>query len=156
MGRKKGFTLLELMVTLAIVGILSATAIPLYHIWTQRAYGTEAALMMKQIMDGEIMYYLAHDEFFPEGSGSTVTVRQDGSADPGDALSQIEEALKVAIPTGHHLDYTIQNSDSFCVVQIDGEFPLFKNDQHYLWAVIDTEGKIQYVSMGELAALLGG
>ena len=156
MSRKEGFTLLELMVTLVIVGVLAATAIPLYHTWTQRAYGTEAALMMKQIMDGEIMYYLAHDEFFPEGSGSTVTVRKDGTTVPGDALTQIRKALKVVIPTGHHLDYTIQNSDSFCVVQIDGEFPLFKNDQRYLYAVIDTEGKIQYVTLAELAGFLGG
>jgi prepilin-type N-terminal cleavage/methylation domain-containing protein len=156
MRRKGGFTLLELMVTLLILGVLSATAMPLYHTWTQRAYGTEAALMMKQIMDGEIMYFLAHDEFFPEGSGSMVMVREDGTAVPGNALSEIKEALKVAIPAGHHLDYTIQNYGPFCLVQIDAVFPLFKNGQRYLWAVIDGEGRVQYVSLGELASLLGG
>jgi hypothetical protein len=112
--------------------------------------------MMKQIMDGEIMYFLAHDEFFPEGSGSMVMVREDGTAVPGNALSEIKEALKVAIPAGHHLDYTIQNYGPFCLVQIDAVFPLFKNGQRYLWAVIDGEGRVQYVSLGELASLLGG
>jgi prepilin-type N-terminal cleavage/methylation domain-containing protein len=156
MGRQRGFTVIELMVVSAIVGILFATAMPLYHTWTQRAYGTEAALMMKQIMDGEIMYYLAHDEFFPEGDGTSYSVFSDGTANPGDAFARINEALKVAIPTGHYLDYTIQNSGLFCVVQIDAPFPLFKDDQRSLWAVIDTEGKVQYVSAAELAVLLGG
>jgi len=154
---QRGFTFIELMVTVLILGVLSATAIPFYHTWMQRAYGTEAALMMKQIMDGEIMYYLSNDAFFPEGSGSTVTVMEDGTAAPASAFSDIKEALHVVIPVGHHLDYTIQNSGSFCVVQIDAPFPLFSNGDPYLYAVIYPDGNlIEPVSVAELAVLLGG
>lgn len=143
------------MITLAIIGILSATAIPLYHTWTQRAYGTEANLMMKEIMDGEIMYFLSHDGFFPEGPGTSYTVYADGATDPGDALERIKEALNVAIPTGHHLDYVIQNTGPSLVVQINAPFPLFKHDQRSLCAVVDKAGKVEYLTVGELAALLG-
>lgn len=155
MGRKGGFTLLELMVTLLIIGVLSATAIPLYHTWTQRAYGTEANLMMKEIMDGEIMYFLSHDDFFPEGAGTSYTVYADGATDPGDALTKIKEALNVAIPTGHRLDYVIQNTGPSLVVQINAPFPLFKNDQRSLYAAVDKTGKVEYLSVAELAAALG-
>jgi prepilin-type N-terminal cleavage/methylation domain-containing protein len=149
MRRQDGFTLLELMLTLAIVGILSATAIPLYHTWTQRAYGTEASLMMKQILDGEVMYYLEHDEFFP-GAGEVWIINADGTTTPNsiDVIGEIKEALKVQIPPGHRLQYDLSNTGTgLLVVTISSEnlsFPLFKGGVTTLTAGLDTEGKVEY------------
>lgn len=151
MRRQRGFTLLELMVTVLILGVLSATAIPLYHTWTQRAYGTEAALMMKQIMDGEIMYYLAHDEFLPRTAGEQWLINADGSVippTPGNALTRIKDSLNVNIPIGHRLQYDITNTNgkeiSVIISSENRSFPLFKNGQTDLKAVLDAEGKVVY------------
>jgi prepilin-type N-terminal cleavage/methylation domain-containing protein len=161
MRSRDGFTLIELMITVLILGVLSVTAVPFYHVWLQRAYGTEAALMMKQIMEGQIGYYLANDEFFPSPSESTVEVYQDGTENPTGALSDIKEALHVVIPTGHHLDYwimthTTAKKEKWCFVTIDSSppFELFSNGDSYLCAMIDGQGNVQYLDQSELAAKL--
>jgi type IV pilus assembly protein PilA len=68
MRRQSGFTLVELLVVIAILGILAVTAMPFYQTWTQRAYGSQATLMMKSLVDGQIMYYLEGNKCTPDSA----------------------------------------------------------------------------------------
>lgn len=47
---KKAFTLIELMIVIAIIGILAAVAIPLYHDYTKKARTAEVPEILKIIV----------------------------------------------------------------------------------------------------------
>lgn len=53
----RGFTLIELMVVIAIVGILSAIAIPSYIRYIQRSKTAEAFLALREIHDSSVAYF---------------------------------------------------------------------------------------------------
>jgi prepilin-type N-terminal cleavage/methylation domain-containing protein len=142
-NRQRGFTLVELMVVVAILGILAVTAMPLYQTWQQRAYGSEAKIMMKKLMDGQILYYLEHNDFYPEGAGNWMIVPKSGPTTPVSARSDIEEALKIAIPQEHRLGYTIVNYGQYCAVTIKASFPLYERGFNALYGEVRTSGEVQ-------------
>ncbi|MFH1018176.1 MAG: prepilin-type N-terminal cleavage/methylation domain-containing protein [Pseudomonadota bacterium] len=53
----KGFTLIELMIVVAIIGILAAVAIPAFMRYIKKTKTTEAAINVRKIYDGEIAYF---------------------------------------------------------------------------------------------------
>ncbi|MDB9822607.1 type II secretion system GspH family protein [Deltaproteobacteria bacterium] len=107
MKRQAGFTMVELLVTVAITGILMATAMPVYHTWQQRAYGSEAAIMIRQILDAEILYYLENDKFYPD-IGDDLEIWH-GHPPDHDNVTKVSNNLNIIVPTGHFLDYYISS-----------------------------------------------
>ena len=53
-----GFTLIELMISVAIIGILAAVAIPAYTKYIRKAKTSEARQMIEKIYNGARVYYL--------------------------------------------------------------------------------------------------
>ncbi|ENV5778721.1 pilin, partial [Neisseria gonorrhoeae] len=60
---QKGFTLIELMIVIAIVGILAAVALPAYQDYTARAQVSEAILLAEGQKSAVTEYYLNHGEW---------------------------------------------------------------------------------------------
>jgi prepilin-type N-terminal cleavage/methylation domain-containing protein len=148
MRRQTGFTLVELLVVIAIVGILAVTAMPFYQTWTQRAYGSQANLMMKSLMDGQIMYYLENNKFYPEvDAPMTIPYEGQGTPSPADALDKLEQTLKVKISQSPRFEYTIINYGDECAVTVTAPFPLFKGQGSpgYLIAKVTKQGEVTYV-----------
>jgi len=68
---QKGFTLIELMIVVAIIGILAAVAIPAYQDYTARAQVTEAVELLSGGKTGMAEYY-ADKGVWPLASSSVM------------------------------------------------------------------------------------
>ncbi len=56
--KQKGFTLIELMIVVAIIGILAAVAIPAFMKYIKKSKTSEARQFVKKISDGARAYYM--------------------------------------------------------------------------------------------------
>ena len=58
---EQGFTLIELMIVVSIIGILAAVAIPQYQNFTKKSKASEAKVILDAIVTSEADYYASHD-----------------------------------------------------------------------------------------------
>jgi len=63
MFRKKGFTLLELIIVIIVIGILASIALPRYMRVAERARLAEAKNMLSSLRSSQIRYYAQHQEY---------------------------------------------------------------------------------------------
>ncbi|ENW2562444.1 pilin, partial [Neisseria gonorrhoeae] len=86
---QKGFTLIELMIVIAIVGILAAVALPAYQDYTARAQVSEAILLAEGQKSAVTEYYLNHGKW-PENNTSA------GVASPAEIKGKYVKSVTVA------------------------------------------------------------
>ncbi|MCP4674153.1 MAG: prepilin-type N-terminal cleavage/methylation domain-containing protein [Deltaproteobacteria bacterium] len=80
---KRGFTLIELMIVVAILGILAAVAIPAFLNYMKRAKTSEAKVTIKTATDGAIIYF---ENQHPNGTSHYLpptTAKTPGTAPSG-------------------------------------------------------------------------
>ncbi len=61
--KQKGFTLIELMIVVAIIGILAAIAMPQYNKYVARTQVAEAFVLVAPVKRALTLYYQENGEF---------------------------------------------------------------------------------------------
>ncbi|EMT4961633.1 pilin, partial [Neisseria gonorrhoeae] len=93
---QKGFTLIELMIVIAIVGILAAVALPAYQDYTARAQVSEAILLAEGQKSAVTEYYLNNGKW-PENNGDAGVA--SASTIKGKYVQKVEVAKGVVTAT---------------------------------------------------------
>lgn len=94
-GAKNGFTLIELMITVAIVGILAAIALPAYQNYTIRAQVSEGILLSEQFKPAISDFYANNGK-----------------------LPQTQSDLNVGIPAGKYSTMTLVGGSNSSTVYV--------------------------------------
>jgi type IV pilus assembly protein PilA len=67
---EKGFTLIELMIVIAIIGILAAIAIPQFSAYRARSYNAAAMSDVRNLMTAQEAYFVDFDKYATAAAGS--------------------------------------------------------------------------------------
>jgi len=140
-GEERGFTLIELMIAVAIVGILAAIAVPSFIKYVKKSRSTEARMHLEKLYNGARSYFYETTESgkslvslqsqFPDTEVATPAVTCCTSGGGAEARcppnlsiwegSDTWTALKFNIPDPHYYQYEFKSKG----VSITSEFTAF-------------------------------
>jgi prepilin-type N-terminal cleavage/methylation domain-containing protein len=126
--RSAGFTLIELMIVVTIIGILASLAIPAFSQAVRRTKSAEAVMNLRRVYDGAVTSFLeiqvtrdgiGQDSHFPAAVGATPGV--DFCCTEGVSGRCPADDSTFTLPTWQRLQFSV-------------------SDPHYYWYTFASEG----------------
>jgi prepilin-type N-terminal cleavage/methylation domain-containing protein len=110
-GEERGFTLIEIMITVAIIGVLAAIAIPMYMSHASKARGVEAVVQLSKLKTNAKQYFLERHSFPP-------TLAETLPGDDGTACASKDRRFDSSPkwqtdPTWSALDFSVGERSQF-------------------------------------------
>lgn len=112
MASQKGFTLIELMIVVAIIAVLSAIAVPTYLNYTVRTQVTEGISLVGSAKIAAMGYYASHGTFTGinnQNAGLANASSISGSYVSGVSLQSNDAVIRVTF--GNHAHTTIAGKE---------------------------------------------
>lgn len=143
---KKGFTLIELMIAVAIIGVLAAVALPAFIQYTARAKTSESINNLKAIYTHSVAYYTGHRSGAGLMStmvgrcivdGTTGTIPATPGSSPQTANFPTEPTFRaLGIPTAEYIyyGYGVDSAGANCGIAANN------NAVYTFYAVGDLDG----------------
>jgi type IV pilus assembly protein PilA len=98
----KGFTLIELMIVVAIIGILAAVAIPAFMKYIRRSKTVEATMNIRKMFDSTVAYYEAEHA---DSSGNILAKQFPSSKSWTPSTNACVETGQKYAPSAHTTDW---------------------------------------------------
>lgn len=142
--RINGFTLVELLITMSILGILSAIAIPAVGAYIDKAKYAAMRVTLDFVMDGEDMHLAESETFYPERGAINI---------PEGSEKEIPE-IAYTFPKGHDNRYMIYGYNynrarwnyNLCYIYVWADFDANDNgyDDIYIMLTYYYNGEARY------------
>ena len=104
--KKDGFTLIEIMIIVVIIGILTSMAIPMFTSATAKSKRSEAHVVLKNIWELQNAYYAFHGHYWP----------QDGYAIAPAGVAITWKDISFEIGRNHRYSYSVQSAGEALVI----------------------------------------